>query len=93
MPVDVSGLTPYRTAIYDNRRWARFDPRQGDIFVCTPPKCGTTWTQTIVQTLMWPDGDGPLPVMTVAPWFEAEFWPLEETAATPSCPSATTAQT
>jgi aryl sulfotransferase len=79
MPIDVSTLTPYRSVISDNRRFARFDPRPGDIYVCTPPKCGTTWTQTIVHSLMWPDGDGPLPVMTVAPWLEAQFNPLDET--------------
>ena len=79
MPIDVSALTPYRSVISDNRRFARFDPRPDDIYVCTPPKCGTTWTQTIVHSLMWPDGDGPLPVMTVAPWLEAQFNPLDET--------------
>jgi aryl sulfotransferase len=81
MPVDVSTLTPYRSVISDNRRWQRFEPRPGDIYVCTPPKCGTTWTQTIVHSLMWPDGGGPLPVMTVGPWLEAEFNPLDETLA------------
>jgi aryl sulfotransferase len=79
MPIDVSALTPYRSVISDNGRFARFDPRPGDVYVCTPPKCGTTWTQTIVHSLMWPDGDGPLPVMTVAPWLEAQFNPLDET--------------
>jgi aryl sulfotransferase len=78
VPVSLEAVTPYRTAVYDNRRWARFDPRPGDIYVCTPPKCGTTWTQAIVHSLLWPDGDGPLPVMTVAPWLEAEFHPIDE---------------
>jgi aryl sulfotransferase len=81
MPVSIDALTPYRSAISDNRRWARFDPRPGDVYVCTPPKCGTTWTQTIVHSLMWPGGDGPVPVMTVAPWLEAEFNPLDEVLA------------
>ncbi|TMA51013.1 MAG: sulfotransferase domain-containing protein [Deltaproteobacteria bacterium] len=44
---------------FDNRRWAGFEPRPGDIFVCTPPKCGTTWTQAIVASLLWPDGKAP----------------------------------
>jgi len=73
----VASLRPYRTAVFDNARWARFEPRPDDIFVCTPPKCGTTWTQTIVHSLLWPDGDGPVPVMTVAPWLEAEFHPID----------------
>jgi aryl sulfotransferase len=79
MSTPIGSLRPYRTAVFDNARWAHFTPKPDDIFVCTPPKCGTTWTQTIVHCLLWPDGDGPVPVMTVSPWLEAEFYPLEET--------------
>jgi aryl sulfotransferase len=71
----------YRTAVFDNARWQRFAHRPGDIFVCTPPKCGTTWMQTVVASLLWPDNDGPKPVMTVSPWLDAEFYPLDETLA------------
>ena len=78
MPDSSASLRPYRSAIFDNGRWARFEPHPDDIFVCTPPKCGTTWTQTIVHSLLWPHGDGPRPVMTVSPWLEAEFHPLDE---------------
>jgi aryl sulfotransferase len=74
----VSALRPYRTAVFDNRRWERFVNRPGDIFVCTPPKCGTTWTQAIVASLLWPDGDAPGPVMTLSPWLEAEFNPVAD---------------
>ena len=49
----------YRSVVLDNRRWERFVSRPGDIFVCTPPKCGTTWMQTIVTTLLFPSGDAP----------------------------------
>jgi aryl sulfotransferase len=77
MPVDVSKLVPYRTAVYDNRRWARFEPRPDDIFVCTPPKCGTTWTQTIVASLLWPEGPAPGPVMQLSPWIEFEVIPAD----------------
>ncbi|MGH9888495.1 MAG: sulfotransferase domain-containing protein [bacterium] len=78
MTTPARSLRPYRTAVYDNARWSHFAPKPNDIFVCTPAKCGTTWTQTIVHELLWPDGDGPVPVMTVSPWLEAEFYPLEE---------------
>ena len=67
-PVDVSLLRPYRWAVSDNRRWKHFEYRPGDIFVCTPPKCGTTWMQTILASLLWPDGDIPGQVMTISPW-------------------------
>lgn len=78
MATSVSPLRHYRNAVSDSARWADFVHRPDDIFVCTPPKCGTTWTQTIVHGLLWPDGDGPVPVMTVAPWLEAEFYPLDD---------------
>ncbi len=81
MAISIDELKPYRTAVYDNRRWAKFTPRRNDIFVCTPPKCGTTWTQTIVNSLIFPDGNSPGPVMEVSPWLEAEFTPLDEVIA------------
>jgi aryl sulfotransferase len=77
-PVDVSLLRSYRWAVSDNRRWERFECRPGDIFVCTPPKCGTTWMQTIVASLIWPDGDVPGQVMTISPWIDANFFPIDE---------------
>ena len=77
MAVDLTTLQPYRTAVFDNARWADFEPRPRDIFVCTPPKCGTTWTQTIVASLLWPDGDAPAPVMVLSPWIEFQLMPIE----------------
>lgn len=71
-------LTEYRSFIWDSRRWASFQHRPGDIYVCTPPKCGTTWTQTIVTMLLFPDGLLPAPVMQLAPWLDARFNPLDE---------------
>jgi aryl sulfotransferase len=71
----------YRHFVSDSRRWTGFEHRPGDIFVCTPPKCGTTWTQTIVAMLLFPDGNLPAPVVELAPWLDARFNPLEETIA------------
>jgi aryl sulfotransferase len=73
--------TEYRSFVSDSRRWGRYEHRPGDIVVCTPPKCGTTWTQTIVSNLIFPDGNLPAPVFAVAPWLDARFVPLEETLA------------
>jgi aryl sulfotransferase len=67
--------------VMDSTRWDRFAHRPGDIFVCTPPKCGTTWTQAIVASLLWPAGDAPAPVMELAPWWDANFFPVEELVA------------
>jgi aryl sulfotransferase len=81
VPTSLASLKPYRTAVADNRRWAGFTPRGGDIFVCTPAKCGTTWMQAIVASLLWPDDDAPGPVLELSPWLEAEFDPIDEVLA------------
>jgi aryl sulfotransferase len=70
-----------QSAVRDSTRWDRFVHRPGDIFVCTPPKCGTTWTQTIVASLLWPAGDAPAPVMDLAPWWDANFHDVDELVA------------
>ena len=75
--VDRSIEKEYRHVVSDNRRWESFVVRPGDIFVCTPPKCGTTWTQAIVMTLLYPDGDAPGPVVEAAPWIDARFEPID----------------
>jgi aryl sulfotransferase len=71
----------YRSFVSDSRRWEGFVHRPGDIFVCTPPKCGTTWMQTIVVTLLFPAGELPGPVVTIAPWLDARFEPIDEIVA------------
>lgn len=69
----------YKSAVADNARWQGFQPRPGDIFVCTPPKCGTTWAQTIVANLIFPDGKLPAPVVALSPWIEAKMMmPVDE---------------
>ena len=64
-------MRQYRTPVMDNARWTGFEPRDGDVFVCTPSKCGTTWMQNVVANLLWPDGDLPGPLFTICPWIEA----------------------
>jgi aryl sulfotransferase len=66
----------YRTFMTDTRRWDSFAARPDDVFVCTPAKCGTTWMQTIVATLLF-GGDVPGPVMDVAPWLDARYEPID----------------
>jgi aryl sulfotransferase len=81
MATPIDSLVTYRSAVSNNRRWAGFSPRSDDIFVCTPAKCGTTWTQTIVASLLWPDGNAPGPVVSISPWLEAEFDPIDDVLA------------
>ena len=55
-------MPPTRRRVHihdDSRRWERFVARPDDIFISTPPKSGTTWTQGVVGSLLWPRGDAP----------------------------------
>ncbi len=67
----------YHTAVFDTARWEGFEPRPGDVFVCTPPKCGTTWTQAIVASVLWPDGNPPGPILSISPWIEMKIMPAD----------------
>lgn len=62
----------------DGTRWASYNHRPGDIFVCASPKCGTTWMQTIVASLLWPDGNFPDAVMEMGPWFDGRIYDFDE---------------
>lgn len=62
----------YRTWSLDSRRWAPFRPRADDIVIATSPKCGTTWMQQIVGSLVFGDAS-PRPFHTVSPWIDQRF--------------------
>jgi aryl sulfotransferase len=79
-----SVLRPTRRRVHvndDSRRWDGFGARPDDIFVTSPPKSGTTWTQGIVASLLWPDGDAPAPAFDLAPWVDARTGPVEDVLA------------
>jgi len=63
----------YLTPVMDSRRWANFAPRDGDVVVATFPKCGTTWTQRIVDLLIH-QNTAPRQIMERAPWIDATFF-------------------
>lgn len=68
----------YLGPITDTSRWQNFRHRPDDIFICTPPKCGTTWTQAICAMLVFGKADhGTMPGM-ISPWIDAQFAPIEE---------------
>jgi aryl sulfotransferase len=71
-------LRRYQSAVDDNERWEGFVPRPGDVLVCTPAKCGTTWMQSIVASLLWPTSDAPGPVLAISPWVEMKMLPAAE---------------
>jgi aryl sulfotransferase len=62
----------------DSRRWERFVARPDDIIITSPPKSGTTWTQGIVGSLLWPHGDAPAPAFDLAPWLDARVGPVDD---------------
>ena len=60
----------YEGTVYDSSRWAGFELRPGDIIICSPPKCGTTWTQMICALLVLQEPELPLPLDTLSPWID-----------------------
>lgn len=62
----------YRTWVIDSRRWHAYEPRGGDIVIATAPKCGTTWMQQIVSSLVFQDAK-PRPLYDVSTWIDARF--------------------
>jgi len=68
----------YKGPITNTDRWTNFRHRAGDIFVCTPPKCGTTWTQAICAMLVFGKADHGKQPGVLSPWLDAEFAPIED---------------
>lgn len=72
---------PFVTVIEDSRRWKHVELRSDDIVISTPPKSGTTWTQGIVSSLLWPDGDAPGRLHQRSPWPDVRGEPIADVAA------------
>lgn len=67
----------YQNHHMDSTRWNWFTPRSDDIVIATSYKAGTTFTQTIVGNLLFPDGDLPGPASFISPWLDQRVFPLE----------------
>lgn len=79
----MNGNAPPQGSIYfgpitDTRRWAPFKHRPDDIFICTPPKCGTTWTQAICAMFIFDGPDHGHQPGVVSPWVDAVFSELDD---------------
>lgn len=68
----------YRGPITDTGRWEQFQHRPDDIFICTPAKCGTTWTQAICAMLVFGTSEHGQQPGVISPWIDADFAPIEE---------------
>ena len=76
--VQTANTLPEPTSTYagrltDTSRWASFLVRPGDIFICTPPKCGTTWTQAICAHLIFGTMVIPGKLTNISPWFDSKL--------------------
>ncbi|MEM7599724.1 MAG: sulfotransferase domain-containing protein [Pseudomonadota bacterium] len=71
----------YLGALTDNRRWDKVAIRNDDVFVVTPPKCGTTWMQTIVALLISGDPEMETELSVKMPWVDIRVREMDEVAA------------
>ncbi len=61
-----------RNWICDSGQWSGFRPRDGDVVIATAPKVGTTWTQQIVNLLIFQTPQ-PRSLGELSPWLDARF--------------------
>jgi hypothetical protein len=66
----------YTSDVDDNRRWAQFPFRDGDIVISTRSKSGTTWMQMICALLVFQTADLPAPLAELSPWLDHAVEPL-----------------
>ena len=76
------GALPQKTVEYngfitEGKRWADYQHRADDVFICTPGKNGTTWTQAIVTMLIFGKADIDVQPGNISPWYDSNFMPPE----------------
>src|SRR5580693_4199199 len=71
----------YAGGAYDSARWDGFVFRAGDVVVCAPQKCGTTWAQMICALLIFQTDQLPAPLGLLSPWLDSKAAPLTEVVA------------
>lgn len=60
----------YSGIFTDTHNWDKFEHRSNDIFICVPPKSGTTWMQSICGLLIFGDPDAKISYPELSPWIE-----------------------
>jgi aryl sulfotransferase len=62
----------YANWILDSARWDDFPFRPDDIVISAPPKCGTTWMQTICALLIFGSSDFPARLGELSPCLDSK---------------------
>ncbi|THH38919.1 sulfotransferase domain-containing protein [Aliishimia ponticola] len=80
MPQNTPRRQLYLGPLTDNRRWDHVDLRPDDVIVVTPPKCGTTWMQTIVALLLSGDPEVETQLSVKMPWVDNRMRAISDVA-------------
>ena len=62
----------------DTERWDDFKFRDGDVFICTPPKTGASWTQMICALLIFQKIQLEVPLTSLSPWLDLKSAPIDD---------------
>jgi aryl sulfotransferase len=65
-----TSIRHYKGIFTDTHHWDNFAHRSGDIFICVPPKSGTTWMQSICGLLIFGDPEAEISYPELSPWIE-----------------------
>lgn len=68
----------YHSKMTNSTRWEAFRPRDGDVFICTASKSGTTWMQSFCAHIILQTTKFDLPISEISPWFDCDPLPTEE---------------
>ena len=66
----------YNDLFMESSRWDNFITRDDDILICSPAKCGTTWTQMICALLIFQKTELDQPLTEFSPWLDVLLAPI-----------------
>lgn len=91
MPTSATLLHPalkeYHGRLTRPEKWEKWAPNEGDVIVCTPAKCGTTWTQTMIAMLLYGTTELPDRLSALSPWLDSALDDADRVHDVPLSPS------